>query len=178
MLILTLPILLLLPLILTFHFRRSPFFVHQRAGKDGQVFHLFKFRTMKVDFKEDSLTQLGKWVRSFSLDEIPQFINILKGDMSIIGPRPLLIEYLDHYTSEEKRRHDVLPGITGWAQVNGRNEIDWGKRMAYDIYYVQHASMLLDLNIIWRTFLAVLQRDMTSYRNEKTITFTEYASKR
>ena len=117
-------------------------------------------------------------MRSISVDELPQLLNVIKGDMSFVGPRPLLIEYLDFYNTEEKKRHEVLPGITGWAQVNGRNAIDWEKRMSLDIEYVDNISFGWDIKILGKTIMALLRRDMTSYQKGKTIKFSDYASKR
>lgn len=178
LLIISLPFQILIAVVLSLHFWGSPFFVHQRAGKDEKVFSLIKFRTMKVEFNESSTTALGKFLRSYSLDELPQLLNVLKGEMSFVGPRPLLIDYLRYYDEEEKIRHEVRPGITGWAQVNGRNAIDWGRRMSLDMYYVRNVSFGLDLKILAKTLIEVFKRDKTSYKNEKTITFSEYASKR
>ncbi|WP_420577913.1 sugar transferase [Ekhidna sp.] len=178
LLITSLPFQFIIAVILSIHFKKSPFFIHRRAGQNERVFSLIKFRTMEVDFDETSTSDLGKFIRSFSLDELPQLINVLKGDMSFVGPRPLLVEYLKYYNEIEKRRHEVQPGITGWAQVNGRNAIDWEKRMNYDIQYVENISLLFDIKILLMTIREVFRRDLTSYKDEKTVTFSEYASKR
>lgn len=147
--------------------QNSAFFTQDRPGKNGKVFKLIKFKTMsdKRDAQgnllpdAERLTKVGKWVRSTSLDELPQLINVLKGDMSLIGPRPLLIKYLTLYSETQKRRHEVKPGITGWAQVNGRNAISWNKKFEYDVWYVDHLSFLLDCKIVWRTIKKVIIRE-------------------
>ena len=147
--------------------QNSAFFTQDRPGKNGKVFKLIKFKTMsdKRDAQgnllpdAERLTKVGKWVRSTSLDELPQLINVLKGDMSLIGPRPLLINYLPLYSETQKRRHEVKPGITGWAQVNGRNAISWDKKFEYDVWYVDHLSFLLDCKIVWRTIKKVIIRE-------------------
>ena len=147
--------------------QNSAFFTQDRPGKNGKVFKLIKFKTMsdKRDAQgnllpdAERLTKVGKWVRSTSLDELPQLINVLKGDMSLIGPRPLLIKYLPLYSETQKRRHEVRPGITGWAQVNGRNAISWDKKFEYDVWYVDHLSFLLDCKIVWRTIKKVIIRE-------------------
>ncbi|PPZ90600.1 hypothetical protein C3729_12585 [Cloacibacterium normanense] len=147
--------------------QNSAFFTQDRPGKNGKVFKLIKFKTMsdKRDAQgnllpdAERLTKVGKWVRSTSLDELPQLINVLKGDMSLIGPRPLLIKYLPLYSETQKRRHEVKPGITGWAQVNGRNAISWNKKFEYDVWYVDHLSFLLDCKIVWRTIKKVIIRE-------------------
>lgn len=172
------PILILVGLILSMHFKGSPLFVQERIGKGDQIFRLIKFRTLTIDGVEDSATSLGKFLRSTSIDELPQLINVLKGEMSFVGPRPLLVEYLSYYNEEERKRHLVKPGITGWAQVNGRNSIDWGMRMDRDIEYVKRVSFALDMKILFLTCLQLLKRDKTAYMNKKTEKFSEYASKR
>ena len=147
--------------------QNSAFFTQDRPGKNGKVFKLIKFKTMsdKRDAQgnllpdAERLTKVGKWVRSTSLDELPQLINVLKGDMSLIGPRPLLIKYLPLYSETQKRRHEVKPGITRWAQVNGRNAISWNKKFEYDVWYVDHLSFLLDCKIVWRTIKKVIIRE-------------------
>lgn len=145
------------------------FFVQERPGLHGQPFILYKFRTMtnacgpdgQLLPDTDRLTRFGKLMRSTSLDELPGFFNVLKGEMSLVGPRPLLMEYLQYYTPELQRRHDVLPGITGWAQVNGRNTTSWERRFALDLWYVDHQSFLLDLRILFMTPWKVLRREGT-----------------
>lgn len=173
-----LPILSILALIVAFDFRRYPFFTQIRIGKNERTFNLYKFRTMGVDGDEHTTSRLGRFLRSVSLDELPQLVNVIRMEMSFVGPRPLLQEYLPHYNSDEKIRHAVKPGITGWAQVNGRNEIDWGKRMGMDVYYVKKISLWLDLRILAMTVILLMRRDRTPYKKETTVKFSEYASKR
>src|SRR5690606_16659658 len=145
----------------------QPFFVQPRPGKNEKLFKIVKFKTMN-DRKDangkllpdaDRLTPIGKWVRKTSLDEIPQLINVLKGDMSLVGPRPLLPEYLPLYNDRQRRRHEVHPGITGWAQVNGRNAISWTRKFELDVYYVDHVSFALDMKILWLTVMKVVRRE-------------------
>ena len=148
----------------------DPFFYQERPGKDEKIFRLMKFRSMTEEKDENGnylpdevrLTKYGKWLRSTSIDELPELINILKGDMSLIGPRPLLVEYLPWYSDEERRRHDVRPGLTGWAQVNGRNNLEWKKRFQTDVYYVDHVSFAFDVRIFFLTIKKVLVREDVS----------------
>jgi lipopolysaccharide/colanic/teichoic acid biosynthesis glycosyltransferase len=142
------------------------FFIQERPGKDEKIFKIFKFKTM-TDQRDaqgnllpdcDRLTKVGKFIRSTSIDELPQLLNVLKGDMSIIGPRPLLNEYLPYYTERERLRHTVRPGITGWAQINGRNNLSWEQRLEYDAYYVEHLCLFLDLKILFVTLKNVFMR--------------------
>ena len=143
------------------------FFTQERPGKDGKMFKIIKFKTMTDErdkegnllLDEDRLTKIGRVVRSLSIDELPQLINVLKGDMALIGPRPLLPEYLPLYSPEQSRRHEVRPGITGWAQVNGRNNISWKKKFEYDVWYVDHLSFLLDVKILLMSIKKVLFRE-------------------
>lgn len=142
------------------------FFYQERPGFGGKVFKVIKFKTMTDERDENGellpnevrLTRVGRIVRSLSLDELPQFINILKGDMALIGPRPLLTWFQPLYTQEQARRHEVRPGITGWAQVNGRNTLSYSKKFEYDVWYVDHLNMILDLKIVWMTVMNVLNR--------------------
>ena len=146
------------------------FFTQERPGRGGKIFKVIKFKSMtdKRDLMgnllpdEERLTKIGKFIRTTSLDELPQLINVLKGDMSLIGPRPLLLQYLPLYSTEQGRRHDVRPGITGWAQVNGRNDVSWGKKFELDVWYVDHLSFWLDMKIIFLTIWKVLKRDGVS----------------
>ena len=142
------------------------FFTQERPGKDGKIFKVIKFKSM-TDERDDNgnllpnerrITKVGAFIRNTSIDELPQLLNVLKGDMSLIGPRPLMIRYLDLYTPEQARRHEVRPGITGWAQVNGRNAISWTKKFELDVWYVDHLSLVLDLKIIWLTIKSVIGR--------------------
>lgn len=153
-------------------------FTQLRPGLNGVVFEMMKFRTMtdQRDVNgnllpdEARLTSFGKWLRSGSLDELPGLWNVIKGDMSLVGPRPLLVEYLPLYSPEQARRHEVRPGITGWAQVNGRNAISWEQKFELDIWYVDHQSFWLDLKILWLTLIKVLKRDGISATGEATMT--------
>ncbi len=148
-----------------------------RPGRHGKPFTLYKFCTMRDAWDEDGnllpdeqrITKIGALVRNLSLDELPQFWNVIKGEMSLVGPRPLLMEYLTRYTPEEARRHDVTPGITGWAQVNGRNAISWESKFALDVWYVDHASFFLDLRILWMTCQRVLRRSGISSQGHATM---------
>ncbi len=160
------PVLIVLIILGAIGMKGNPFFTQLRPGKDEKIFKLIKFRTMTNAKDKDGnllpdekrLTKYGKFLRSTSLDELPELLNILKGDMSIVGPRPLLVEYLPYYTEEEKHRHDVRPGLTGWAQVNGRNVTRWDKRLTQDIYYVDNYSFVLDCKIFLMTIAKVLKR--------------------
>jgi undecaprenyl phosphate N,N'-diacetylbacillosamine 1-phosphate transferase len=172
-LIVTSPILILITLLLFFSNQGKPYFFQSRPGLNGKIFKIFKFKTMNE--KKDSegnllsdakrLTKVGAFVRKTSLDEIPQLINVIKGDMSLIGPRPLLPEYLPLYNDFQKRRHEVKPGITGWAQVNGRNLISWQQKFDYDIWYVENFSFLLDCKIVFLTIKKVFKREGISAEN-------------
>ena len=148
-------------------------FRHRRAGRRGRPFTLLKFRTMRPgrpgDSDEARLTRLGAFLRAASLDELPQLWNVLGGDMSLVGPRPLLMEYLERYSPEQARRHEVLPGITGLAQVRGRNALSWEEKFALDVWYVDHASLRLDLYILWRTLVAVVRRSGVSAPDHATM---------
>ncbi len=160
------PLFITLIIILYISNKGKPFYYQTRTGKKGRLFTIIKLKTMNdnVDSEGNLLpalervTTTGDICRKYSLDEIPQLINILKGDMSLIGPRPLLPEYLEHYNDEQIKRHNVLPGITGWAQVNGRNTISWEKKFEYDVYYVKNQSFSLDLRIIFKTIDKVINR--------------------
>ncbi|WP_121966441.1 sugar transferase [Myroides sp. N17-2] len=170
------PIFIVVVIGLYFANEGKPFFFQARPGKDGNIFKIVKFKTMND--KKDSngnllsdaerLTSIGAFVRKTSLDEIPQLINVLKGDMSLIGPRPLLPQYLPLYNNEQKRRHEVKPGITGWAQVNGRNAISWKKKFELDVYYVDHLSFSLDVKIFFLTIKKVFVREGISQEGQAT----------
>jgi undecaprenyl phosphate N,N'-diacetylbacillosamine 1-phosphate transferase len=159
------PVFLAVMVFLYFANQGKPFFFQWRPGKNGELFKIIKFKTMND--KKDSegnllpnvkrLTKVGRFVRKTSLDEIPQLLNVIKGDMSLVGPRPLLPEYLPMYSEKQQRRHEVRPGITGWAQVNGRNTISWTQKFDYDVYYVDHCSLLLDIKILFKTVIKTIQ---------------------
>ena len=161
-----LPFLLIFTLVGAVAMKGNPFFAQERPGKDEKIFKLIKFRTMTCETDEQGnplpdekrLTKYGKFLRSTSIDELPELINILKGDMSIVGPRPLLPEYLPYYTEEEKHRHDVRPGLTGLAQINGRNAIIWEQIFAYDLEYINAVTLVTDIKIIFLTVYRVLKR--------------------
>lgn len=169
-----------LMIILVIHFANKGagvFFFQERPGKDGRIFKVIKFKTMTDEKGNDGhllpdaqrLTPIGGLVRSTSLDELPQLINVLLGDMSLIGPRPLLVKYLPLYSKEQARRHEVRPGITGWAQVNGRNAISWTKKIELDVWYVDHCSLWLDLCIIFKTIRKVFLREGISQQGQATV---------
>lgn len=153
------------------------FFTQTRPGLNGKPFNIYKFRTMTNAIDEEGfllpeaerLTRFGKWLRATSLDELPELWNVLKGEMSLVGPRPLLMQYLDRYTPEQARRHEVKPGLTGWAQVNGRNAITWEEKFALDVWYVDNCSILLDLKIILMTIIKVIKRQGISADGEATM---------
>ena len=153
------------------------FFFQERPGKDGKIFRVVKYKTMTDERDAEGnllpdaerLTKVGRFVRSTSIDELPQLWNVFKGDMSLIGPRPLRVDYLPLYSKEQARRHDVTPGITGWAQVNGRNRITWAQKFEYDVWYVDHLSFALDCKIIYKTVVNVLKRDGISADGEATM---------
>ena len=155
----------------------KPFFYQKRPGRGGHIFSIIKFKTMN-DRKDlngnllsdaERLTPIGAFVRKTSLDELPQLVNVLLGDMSLIGPRPLLVEYLPLYSERQMKRHEVKPGITGWAQINGRNTVDWPERFEMDVWYVEHLSFLLDLKIIWRTIFKVVKSEGVSSGTSATM---------
>jgi len=166
-LLLASPFIILIILTLLLFHQGSIFFVQTRPGLNENCFDIYKFKTMndkrdangKLLGDEFRTTRMGKVLRKFSLDELPQLINVLKGEMSLIGPRPLLVDYLPLYNEEQKKRHTVRPGITGWAQVNGRNAISWQQRFEYDTWYVENISFALDLKIIWMSFIKVIKSE-------------------
>lgn len=162
-----LPLLMSIFVLLLIHFKTNPIFIQIRSGYKGKLFGIYKFKTMKDAMQKSSIvlndferiTKLGGVIRKLSLDELPQLFNVLFGQMSFVGPRPLLVDYLKIYTAEEMKRHDVKPGITGWAQVNGRNSISWKKKFNLDLWYVKNTSFLLDFKILFLTVLKVFKRE-------------------
>lgn len=176
-LIVLVPILLILALLVRFELDSPILFRQQRPGKGGNPFLLYKFRTMtnscgasgKLLPDEVRLVPFGRFLRNTSLDELPELVNVLKGDMSLVGPRPLLMRYLDRYTPEQMRRHEVKPGITGWAQVNGRNTISWEEKFALDTWYVDHMSFTIDAKIILITVSKVLRREGIAQADHATM---------
>jgi lipopolysaccharide/colanic/teichoic acid biosynthesis glycosyltransferase len=171
------PIMALIAAIIAAQLGHPVLFPQPRPGLNGRPFTLLKFRTMRNAVAEDGaplpdadrLTPLGRFLRSTSLDELPQLWNVVKGDMSLVGPRPLLLNYLPYHTAEEMRRYEVRPGITGWAQINGRNTISWQQRFALDAWYVDHQSLWLDLKILWLTLIRVLRRSGISAAGHVTM---------
>lgn len=174
------PFILIFTIIGAIKMKGNPFFVQKRPGKDGKIFNLIKFRTMTNKKDKDGnllpdekrLTSYGKFLRSTSIDEVLEIINILKGDMSIIGPRPLLVKYLPLYNEYQKHRHDVRPGLTGYAQVHGRNAVSWEEKFDMDVKYVQHITFMGDLKILLETVVKVLKRDGIS--SETSVTMEEF----
>ena len=165
--VILLPAIMVLSLLLAFYNKGPAFFRQERPGKHGKIFKILKFKTM-TDERDDNgellpdfkrITKIGGFVRKYSLDEIPQLFSVLKGDMSLVGPRPLLVKYLPLYNDEQARRHDVKPGITGWAQVNGRNAISWQEKFKLDVHYVDNISAMLDLEIFMKTILKVFRSE-------------------
>lgn len=176
MLFVLIPFVLIIVLLILFNKGAGAFFTQTRTGRNAKLFKIIKFKTMTDERDENGkllpdekrMTPIGKFVRSTSLDELPQLINVLKGDMSLVGPRPLLEKYIPLYSNEQFRRHDVRPGITGWAQVNGRNNITWAKKFELDVWYVDNQSFLLDLKIIFLTFYKVVKRKDINTTNMAT----------
>ena len=166
-LIFLLPLMSLIYLSVRINLGSPAFFLQERVGKDNKIFKMIKFRTMKTSTDKNGnllsdnerVTKFGSFLRSFSLDELPELINILKGDMSLVGPRALLVQYLGLYNDEQIRRHEVLPGLTGWAQINGRNSITWSEKFKLDVWYVDNWSLWLDIKIFFLTFWKVLKRE-------------------
>jgi undecaprenyl phosphate N,N'-diacetylbacillosamine 1-phosphate transferase len=174
-LIFTLPLLIVVYLLLNWQNKGTAFFFQERPGKNQKAFKIIKFKTMS-EAKDASgmllpdkqrITKAGKIIRKLSIDELPQLINVLKGDMSLVGPRPLLYKYMPLYSEKQLRRHEVKPGITGWAQVNGRNSISWTKKFEFDIYYVNHVSFLLDAKIIGLTFMKVIKKEGVNQNDDR-----------
>ena len=161
------PLMLVIYVLILINLGGPAFFVQERVGKDNKVFKMIKFRTMKDSRDKDGnllsdnerVTKFESFLRSFSLDELPELINIIKGDMSLVGPRALLVQYLECYNDEQIRRHDVLPGLTGWAQINGRNSITWSEKFKLDVWYVDNWSLWLDIKIFFLTFWKVVKRE-------------------
>lgn len=174
---LLLPVFLILYVLIAIKMGRPVLFVQTRPGKDGKAFNMVKFRSMTDERDEQGellsddirLTSFGKFLRASSLDELPELWNVLKGEMSLVGPRPLLMQYLELYTPEQARRHEVRPGVTGWAQINGRNAISWQQKFSLDVWYVENQSMFLDVKILLLTVLKVIRRDGISQQNHVTI---------
>lgn len=173
------PIFLLIYLLVIINLGTPGFFIQERVGKNNKVFKMIKFRTMKDSrdkygnllSDEERLTKFGKFLRASSCDELPELINVIKGEMSLVGPRPLLLQYLPLYSKEQLRRHDVLPGITGWAQINGRNLISWTEKFKLDLWYVDNWSLLLDIKIIFLTIYKVFKRDGINQSNNVTMEY-------
>ena len=176
-LVVTAPLLAVIALVLLVTQGRPVVFAQVRPGLGGTPFRLYKLRTMRNRYDEDGrllpdgqrITRVGRFLRTTSLDELPELVNVLRGDMSLVGPRPLLMSYLDRYTPEQARRHEVRPGITGLAQVAGRNTLTWEERFDYDVWYVDHASVALDISILARTVARVLRRDGISHPDHATM---------
>lgn len=171
------PIIVIISIIIYITMGRPIFFKQVRPGLKGKPFVIYKFRTM-LDLRDENgnplpdekrLTTIGRFLRSTTLDELPEFWNVLKGDMSLVGPRPLLMEYLDRYTPEQARRHEVKPGMTGWAQINGRNAISWEEKFRLDVWYVDNWNIILDLKIIFLTILKVLKKEGISAEGHATM---------
>lgn len=171
------PVLLVLALLVRSKLGSPAIFCQERPGKNGKIFRLYKLRTM-TDARDENgellpdevrLTPFGRTLRSLSLDELPELWNIFRGDMSLVGPRPLLVKYLPLYNDEQARRHEVMPGLTGWAQVNGRNLVTWEDKFAMDVWYVDHISFILDLKILWLTVKAVLRKEGISAEGSATM---------
>lgn len=177
LLVLLSPVIICIAVVIRVSMGPPVLFKQVRPGLHGRPFTMYKFRTMNDARDErgnllpdsERLTRLGRFLRNTSLDELPELINVLKGEMSLVGPRPLLMEYLPLYTQEQARRHEVPPGITGWAQVNGRNAISWKEKFEYDVWYVDNWTLWLDLKILWQTLVAVLRRDGISADGHATM---------
>jgi sugar transferase EpsL len=171
------PLMIIVGMLILFSIGWPIIFKQQRPGLLGKPFTLYKFRTMKNEFSSSGdllpdsarLTKVGRLLRSTSLDELPELFNVFVGDMSLVGPRPLLVEYLPLYTPEQARRHEVRPGITGWAQVNGRNAVSWEDRFKMDVWYVDNRSFVLDIKILWMTILSVMRREGISQKGHATM---------
>jgi len=179
LLVLTAPIMVLSAIAIKCESKGPALFKQLRPGKNARIFHVYKFRTMRVETEKEErllsdkerITKVGAFLRKTSIDELPQLLNILQGKMSFIGPRPLLVQYLELYSAEQMRRHEVAPGISGWAQVNGRNEIGWEEKFKLDVWYVDHISFLVDLKILWMTFVNVIRRTGINNSSVDTMPF-------
>ncbi len=181
LLIIASPIMVISAILIKLESKGPVVFRQKRPGKNAKIFEVYKFRSMKTEIEKDGkpltdmerMTIVGNLLRKTSIDELPQLFNVLKGDMSFIGPRPLLVQYLELYSEEQMRRHEVTPGISGWAQVNGRNTISWEDKFKYDVYYVDHVSLGLDLKILWLTVYKVINRkDVNSSQGDTMPYFT------
>ncbi len=178
-LLVLLPFLLVVGLLIWWRMGWPVLFTQERPGLGGRVFRLYKFRTMteardgegRLLGDEERLTALGRWVRRWSVDELPQLWNVLKGEMSLVGPRPLLVEYLGRYSARQARRHEVKPGVTGWAQVHGRNAVSWGEKLEMDVWYVENRSLWLDVRILGMTVGKVLKREGISQAGRATVDY-------
>lgn len=176
LLVLSLPVLVVVAVLVRVKLGSPVLFAQTRPGRDGRVFRIVKFRTMAQETDtegnllsdEERLTRFGGWLRASSVDELPELWNVIRGDMSLVGPRPLLVAYLDRYTAEQARRHEARAGITGWAQVNGRNNAPWSERLAMDVWYVDNYSLTLDMRILWRTVWSVVKRSDVSEHGHAT----------
>lgn len=180
LLIILSPIMLIVAIAIKVEDPKGPvLFKQKRPGKDAKIFEVYKFRTMRVETERDGkllsdmerMTKVGSFLRKTSIDEFPQLFNIIRGEMSFIGPRPLLVQYLQYYTEEEMRRHEAIPGISGWAQVNGRNTIRWEKKFEYDVWYVDNQSFSLDFKIFWLTIYNVVNRKNVNNSQDDTMPF-------
>lgn len=178
---------LLVGLIIAVKLGTPVFFIQVRPGLSGKPFNMIKFRTMTNEKdsygnllpNRDRMTRLGSFLRSTSLDELPELINVVRGEMSLVGPRPLLMDYLPYFSKKQQKRHDVKPGITGWAQVNGRNSIDWDEKLKLDVWYVENQSFLLDLEILGLTVLKVLKKEDINYSEDTAMPrFDEFVKKK
>ena len=177
MIIALLPVIIVISILIMVKMGNPVFFMQSRPGKDGKIFNMIKFRTMlnatdstgALLSDDKRMTAFGSFLRSTSLDELPELINVIKGDMSLVGPRPLLVEYLPLYSTEQARRHNVRPGVTGWAQINGRNAISWKSKFELDVWYVDNQSFLLDIKILFLTFKKVVFREDISADDHVTM---------
>jgi len=172
LIILFIPFYIMVSITILIKMGRPIIFKQKRPGLNDKIFSIYKFRTMSNHpylSDRERITRIGKFIRSTSLDELPQLFNVLKGEMSFVGPRPLLVEYLEFYSDKQKKRHNVKPGITGWAQVNGRNAISWEQKFEYDVWYIENQSFWLDMKILWMTFLKVVKRSNISSNSSVTM---------